>query len=208
MARLRERGWRGSGETTPEVPANNTRASVDRRWTTGIRVAVAVALCATAVDIYAQTASAPALKAAFVFNFARFSEWPADALPPQSPLTLCVVGDEDVERALEQTVKGQKIADHLVVVARREADAVGRSCHLVYASKLNRHQFAQLIGASRSAPVLTMSDTARFAEEGGIAELYLEDGKMRFLVNLESVQRSRLRLSSRVLSLAKVVGDQ
>jgi hypothetical protein len=170
---------------------------------------VALALvCATAAEVHAQTATAPALKAAFVFNFARFSEWPADALPPQSPLTLCVVGDDDVERALEQTVKGQKVADHPVVVVRREPDAVGQSCNLVYASRLNRHQYAQLIDASRNTPLLTVSDTSRFAADGGMAELYLEDGKMRFMVNLESVQRSRLRLSSRVLSLAKVVGDQ
>jgi hypothetical protein len=184
-----------------------TRASIDRRWTACLGLALAL-LGRTTVDVHAQTAAAPALKAAFVFNFARFSEWPADALPPQSPLTLCVVGDDDVERALAQTVKGQVVADHPVVVVRREPDAVGRSCNLVYASKLNRHQYSQLIDASRNALLLTVSDTTRFAADGGMAELYLEDGKMRFAVNLDAVQRSRLRMSSRLLTLAKLVRDE
>ena len=171
-----------------------------------VNAAAPLALAAAlAAPLDAQTASAPALKAAFVYNFATFAEWPADATPP-GPLTICVLGDEVIAGALEGTVKGRAIGGRAVVVSRVKSDAL-LACHVLYLTGFDAKRSQEIIDGLRNAPVLTVSDQHRFAEAGGIAGMFVQDGKMRFAINVEAAQRARLHLSSRLLSLATIVKD-
>jgi len=171
-----------------------------------VNAAAPLALAAAlAAPLDAQTASAPALKAAFVYNFATFAEWPADATPP-GPLTICVLGDEVIAGALEGTVKGRAIGGRAVVVSRVKADAL-LACHVLYLTGFDAKRSQEIIDGLRNAPVLTVSDQHRFAEAGGIAGMFVQDGKMRFAINVEAAQRARVHLSSRLLSLATIVKD-
>ena len=175
-----------------------------RRFVCGL-AAAAVWLCAAASA--AQTANAPALKAAFLYNVVKFTEWPADAVAPNAPLTLCVVDDSAVAEALAQATKGQQIDGHPIVVARPKADGALRTCSLLYAGRMDEKRAVEMLDAVRGAPVFAVSDLKSFALLGGTAQLYVEDGRMRFAVNLASAQRGKLRLSAQLLSLAKLVKD-
>ena len=148
------------------------------------------------------------VKAAFLYNFAKFAEWPADALVPGQRLSLCVLGDNAVADALEQTIKGHTIENHELTVQVVNADGPIRSCHLLYVGGFDAKRATQLIEALKGAPVFTVSDGDKFAELGGVAQLILENDKMRFAINVASAQRARLQLSSKLLSLAKIVKDE
>jgi len=165
-----------------------------------------VALAAAARPAVAQSVSAPDLKAAFLFNFARFADWPA--LPPDAPITICVSGDEPLASALASALHGQTAESHGIAVTRLAgADPAWRTCQMLFIGGADKSQIARVVGDAGTLPILTVSDTARFAEAGGLIELYLDNGRMRFAINIDAVQRSRVRLSSRLLGLAKIVRE-
>jgi hypothetical protein len=168
---------------------------------------VALVLALAAAPAPAQDASAPALKAAFLYNFVKFAEWPAGVLSTNSPLVLCVVGDDAVADALRKTVDGHNIGAHPVVITRGKADALPL-CHMLYASGLNEKQSARLLDSLKGKTVFTVSDQETFAQLGGVAHFFVENGKMRFAINPDAAQRAHLTLSSKLLSLAKLVKDE
>ena len=170
-------------------------------------VAAAIATGAFTSFVAAQTATAPELKAAFLYNFAKFVEWPADSMAAGAPLVLCVLGDGAVADALDETVKGRAIDGHPVTTRRVKVDGALRSCHVLYLSGVDAKGSHELLVGLGDSAVLTASDLDRFAQLGGVANFFVENGKMRFAVNLESAQRARLQLSSRLLGLAKIVKD-
>lgn len=154
----------------------------------------------------AQGALIPATKAAFLYNFAKFAEWPAGALAPGQTLTLCVIGDTDVADALRQII-GQQVLDGHELAVRTESAAGPGACHVLYLGGLDPRRSAQAIDALKGASVLSVSDGARFAELGGVAQLIVENDRMRFAINPASARRARITLSSKLLSLATIVKD-
>jgi hypothetical protein len=170
-------------------------------------VAVTLVLAAASAGPFAQSATAPAIKAAFLYNFAKFTEWPSDALSASAPLSLCVIDDPKLVRALEEATAGRDVEGRNLVVRKIAFDGPVRSCHLLYASGLDAKRSARLIETLKGAPVLAVTDLESFAITGGTLNFFFEDGRMRFAVNLEATQRARLRLSSKLLSLAKIVKD-
>jgi YfiR/HmsC-like len=167
----------------------------------GLTVSLTIACGTTS----AQTASAPALKAAFLFNFAKFAEWPLASR--SGPLTICVLGDPAVADALERTVNEQTIGGRRVTLSRVTVEAL-RACHLLYLSGLDPQRIRAMVDELRASPVMTVSDADGFAESGGVIGLFPEAGRMRFAINTDAAQRAGLRISSRVLSLAKIVKDR
>ena len=158
--------------------------------------------------VRAQGVTAPALKAAFLYNFANFTEWPANVLAPGQRLSLCVIGDNAVADALEQTIKGRGVDNHeLTVTIIKAADSGILSCHLLYVGGIDAKRTDQLLFALSGTSVFTVGDGDRFAELGGVAQLILENGRMRFGVNVEAARRAHLKISSKLLSLAKIIKD-
>lgn len=180
---------------------------VPRKRIQRLVVTAAIAVCAFTSFASAQTATAPALKAAFLYNFAKFSEWPADALAPGQRLAMCVVGDAAVADALGQTIKGHAIGDHELTVTVLKVEESASGCHLLYVSASEIKRSARLLLGARGASVFTVSDAHKFAESGGVAQLIVEDDRMRFAINIASAQRGRLTISSKLLSLATIVKD-
>jgi hypothetical protein len=164
-----------------------------------IAVLLLVRLTASAQDV-----TEPTLKAAFIYNFAKFTEWPTSAIALAEPLVYCVLGDAAVGDALEQVVKGRVLAGHSMGVSRVAPSGPPRACQILYLSGPMAGQAAQLVAGVRDEPVLTMSDVEGFTEMGGIAQCFFEHGQLRFNVRLESVTRARLQISSRLLSLARI----
>jgi hypothetical protein len=144
-----------------------------------------------------------AIKAAFLYNFAKFVDWPA--LPAGARIVVCAVGDDAFAGALIETVRGQSIGGHPIGVSRPRDSSAWRVCHLLFIPDAETRRSAGGLSELKMLPVLTVSDSRGFAEGGGIIELYLEGDKMRFVINMDAADLSGLRISSRLLLLAKVM---
>ena len=153
----------------------------------------------------AQDVTAAALKAAYIYNFAKFTEWPAGVVLAAEPLALCVFGDTNVGEALKRAVKDRFLGGHPMAVSDMAVATVRPqpACHVMYVSGVTAGQAADVIAGVRDVPVLTLSDVDGFIERGGIAQFFFDKGQLRFTVQLESVKRARLRISSRLLALAR-----
>ena len=151
--------------------------------------------------------SAHEVKAAFIYNFAKFAQWPADGLESDKQLPVCVIGDAAVAAALERTSQGHTIQGREVRVRIVKTGDALLACRILYIGGMDAKTAAQLIGPLSSLPVLTISDSDSFAATGGIAELFMENGRMRFAINVTAANRARVVLSAKLLSLAKNVKD-
>jgi hypothetical protein len=150
----------------------------------------------------AQDVTESALKAAFIYNFAKFTEWPGD-VPTVGPFVMCVLGDSVVGDALERAVLGRVLAGHPIVMSRVVASEPKRACHVLYVSGVSVAQAGLVVADLRDVPVLTISDVEGFTAVGGIAQFFFEHGQLRFKIHLESAKRARLQISSRLLIMAR-----
>lgn len=157
--------------------------------------------------VQAQDVTEPSLKAAFIYNFAKFTEWPLDVLPATASFTACVLSDGPVSDALERTVKGRQLAGRSISVSRVALNGPLRTCHLLYVSGVTAAQVSAIVAIVKGAPVLTISDIDDFAPLGGIAHVFVENGRMRFDLNVDRAKLSRLQLSSKLMTLASRLYD-
>jgi hypothetical protein len=191
------------GDRGARVPIVRPSHSVRAR-----RLAAAVLVClGLTVDAHAQTVKAAELKAAFLANFSKFTEWPADALPAGGMFAYCVLDDKAMAAALLAILSGQQGQAEQAGVRVVKIDPSIRSCQVLYVGNLDAKQSAQVFDILKGAPVLTVGDGQRFAESGGIAQFILDKSRMRFAINAAAAQRARLVLSSKLLSLSTVVKD-
>lgn len=170
--------------------------------------AIALAmLTATSAGAGAATdaASDVAVKAALLFNFAKFAEWPL--LAAGAPIDVCISGDDAIAAAVVEIVHGQKLNGHALDVVRPLDSTTWKTCEVLFIAAADTRKSAAGLDAIRTQPVLTVGDGKGFANSGGIVETYLENGRMRFAINLDAVERAGLHLSSRLLGLARVIRD-
>lgn len=147
-----------------------------------------------------------AVVAAFLYNFARFTEWPH--LPGGAAIVACVVGNDEIAEALTGIVRGKNIGGHALTVVRSTDGATWGDCQMLFIAGGQTSRAAGGLAGIRRQPVLTASDAKGFSRSGGIVEFYVDAGRMRFVINLDAVERSGLRLSSRLLGLATVIRDR
>jgi YfiR/HmsC-like len=170
-------------------------------------VAVSVALCGPEAA-EAQTATAPALKAAYLYNFAKFTTWPGEALAPAEPLVLCVLNDRAVNDGLASLALDRSIEGHALVVRATKLDSPTlNACRILFVAGLDAPGSAALLDKLAGKPILTVSDLDGFAQSGGIAGFYVEGGTLKFAINLDATQRAGLHLSSKMLSLARIIKE-
>jgi hypothetical protein len=174
------------------------------RWCVVI-AAVLGGVAPAAIRLEAQGVSTPGLTAAFLFNFVKFTTWPADGLPDGSPIVICVGGNDLVADALVQLTNSKAVEGHALVIRQTDLDRPLTECHVVYGASLNANRAQELVRATTGRPILTVSDLEDFAERGGVANFFIDRGRMRFAVNPDAADRARLRISSKLLALAKVV---
>jgi len=169
----------------------------------------ALALILAAVPVGAQPLAIAAqeyqVKAAFLYNFVRFVEWPAHNGDPKTPIVIVVFGRDPFGPALDQAVWGKNLNGRTVMVRRTRQMSKVLPCHLVFVSAQERRRAPELVKAVEGHGVLTVGEAEDFLEQGGAVRFTTEDNKVRFVVNLEAVRRSGLKISSRLLSLARVV---
>jgi hypothetical protein len=164
-------------------------------------------LAAASAPVRAQVdaGSDVALKAQFLFNLARFTEWPS--IGPTASITLCVVGDARIAKTLIETVRGQRIGAHQVGVEALGSSGPMPPCHMLFVAGSEAKRAAALLDRVKRQPVLTVSDDKDFARSSGIVEFFDENGRVRFAINTDGAERAGLKLSSRLLGLARIVHD-
>ena len=143
------------------------------------------------------------LKAAFLFNFAKFVEWPPEAFAEKtSPFIIGVLGDNPFGNELQQTVIGKNINDHPITIQPFSTAAAATNCHLLFISNSEKKRLTEIVPALRGTTVLTVSETERFIEAGGMINFVSVNNKIRFQINDDAAKTARLKISSKLLSLA------
>jgi YfiR/HmsC-like len=175
-----------------------------------LALVVAVGLSLLVVDpstLRAGTASELEVKAAFLLNFLKFVEWPADRLPnPTAPYIIAVMGEDALGATLVGATIGKTIGTRpvQVQVAARTSDI--SSAHLVFIAASHQRQLPTILRELEGRGVLTVGDTPGFAESGVVLNLVTQDNRVRFEANTAAAARARLRLSSHLLRIARIVG--
>ncbi|MGC1620866.1 MAG: YfiR family protein [Candidatus Acidiferrum sp.] len=146
------------------------------------------------------------VKAAFLFHFAQFVDWPPGAFKAaDSPLTYCTVGEDPFHGALDASLNGKTIGTRSARVQHFKRIAEIQDCQVLFIGTVERKTIPAALASLKEGPVLTVGETENFAQEGGMIGFFLEDNKVRFDINLVAAQKAKLQISARLLTLAKTV---
>ena len=158
--------------------------------------------------VQAQTGNEYQVKAAFLYNFAKFVDWPPDAFGYSSaPLVIGVVGDDRFGGALDQAINGKSIGGRALIVRRLKWGQDLRSCHILFISSSEQKRLPQIIQSLKGASVLTVGDMGQFTQQGGIINFFLKANRVRFEINSRGAEQARLRISSKLMALSKGGGQ-
>ena len=146
------------------------------------------------------------IKAAFLYNFAKFVEWPAQSFAgADSPVVIGVLGQNPFGGELEQVVKDRKINGRSIVVKKLEAPEEATSAHIVFITAAEDARLPTLQAAIKDGAVLTVGESDAFAGSGGVIRFVLDADKIRFRINLTPAERAHLKIGGQLQQLAKQV---
>jgi hypothetical protein len=148
------------------------------------------------------------LKAAFLFNFAKFIDWPPSSFAsPQANFSICILGTDPFGSVMDDLLRGKTIGIHAVEVLRRGGMADVRRCQMVFVSSSEKGRVKEILDGLRGTNTLVVGETPGFAAAGGTIQFAIEENHVRFLINTDAADRAGLKVSSKLLSLAHVVHD-
>lgn len=154
----------------------------------------------------AQSPTEYEVKAVFLYNFAKFVEWPGVAGDaPNEPFVIGILGEDPFGKVLDETLRGKTVNGRTVVIARLLRAKDARGCHIVFISGSESRHLHSIFESLQGSNVLTVGETEGFARQGGAINFTLEESRVRFEINIEAAQRAGLKISSKLLSLAKIV---
>lgn len=171
---------------------------------------VCVLLCA-APNLYAQpkTFQASHVKAVFLYNLANFVSWPTDSFDsPGSPFRICIVGQDPFGNVLDKIVQKEIVKGRQIAVERVSDITDLCDCHILFISASVQAQLPQVLKSTMNCNVLTVGDTEDFARLGGMVGLVRKGNRVYLEVNVDSTAKVSLRISSKLLDLARIVRDE
>lgn len=147
------------------------------------------------------------VKAAFIYKFATYIQWPAMKNDEAAPFVIGVLGDDPFGPGLDAVVGGQRVHGKAIVVRRLSGLEDVTHCHVLYVSHSEREHLQRIFLALRGAPVLTVGDMDQFAESGGMINLVTgDDARIHFDINKKAMDRAGLKAQTQLLRLARIVG--
>ncbi len=167
--------------------------------------AVAVLVSVASTGQPGPAVSEAALKAAFVYKFTRFIEWPDEGRGCPEVATVAVLGDDAPVAELREAVAGRRSQGREVQIVRVHDVADIKACSLVWVATREASQPERLLRKLRGVPVVVVSDAPGFARRGGTIGLVMEDGRIAFEINVGAASAARIQISSRLLTLGRVV---
>lgn len=152
----------------------------------------------------AQSGTEYQIKAAFLYNFAKFVDWPSSAFNGDAdPFKICVLGDSPFGSDLERTISARKVQSHPVHVIYPESVSQSRNCHILFVSSSESAHIKKIVSDLGATSVLTVADTPAFTSHGGIIGFILENERVCFEINAQAATRARLKVSSRLMMVSK-----
>jgi hypothetical protein len=145
------------------------------------------------------------IKAAYLFTFARFVEWPARASRDDSPFTICVLGTDPFGATLDKTLSGAVVRGRSAVARRITAPDAAAGCHIVFVSASEDRRLAALVPVLARSGALTVSDIPKFTERGGMIQFVTAASRVRFEINRQTAREAGLVMSSELLRVASAV---
>jgi hypothetical protein len=146
------------------------------------------------------------VKAAFLFNFAKFVEWPPQIFKTaRDPIAICVVGQNLFGEALNEAVSGKTVEGRTFLVRQVSGEQPSAGCQILFVSSSERKRLRVILGEIKADGVLTVGETDNFASEGGIINFKIEAGRVCLQVNVDAAEQAKLHISSKLLSLAQIV---
>jgi hypothetical protein len=143
------------------------------------------------------------VKAAFLFNFAKFVEWPPGSFAgAKSPMVIGILGDNPFGGDLEQTIQNKTINNRLIVVKPAHSLAEATNCQVLFISASEKQRLPEIFGGLRGTSVLTVSETDGFTGAGGMINFVWEGKKVRFEINNDAAKKANLKINSKLLGLA------
>ena len=146
-----------------------------------------------------------AVKAAYLYNFTKFVEWPDSSLQSSDvDITVCVLGDDPFGDALSD-IRGKVVGKRTVAIRHIVGIKQIRSCQVLFISDSEADRLEPALDAARTAHVLTVSDIPQFGRSGGMIALFTDQDRVRFTINEGAAKQAGLKISSHLLKLATVV---
>jgi YfiR/HmsC-like len=149
------------------------------------------------------------IKAGFIYNFAKFVDWPSTAFAqPDSPIVIGILGTDPFGNLIDRIVENKKIGARGFVVRRLKwgTDLKDlKECKILFVGASEKAHLDDLVQIVKSLPILTVGETPGFAERGGVIRFVLEDNRVRFEINVEAAHQADLTISSRLLTLARII---
>jgi hypothetical protein len=182
---------------------------ITRRFTSLLWIWLGIVAMFTAAgrDVLAQSVSREyQVKAAFLFNFSQFVQWPPAAFPGmQSPLVIGIIGDDPFGDYLDQLVRGEKVNHHPLVVQRFRRVEEIKTCHILFVSQSEARRWDQILPRLKGRTILTVGDVEGFAQREGMICFVTEKNKVRFIINVEAARAANLTISSKLLRVAEII---
>jgi YfiR/HmsC-like len=152
------------------------------------------------------TAGEYQVKAAFLYNFAKFVEWPSSSFSDAgTPLRICIFGQDPFGQELRD-IANEKIVNGRKLLVSQVADLqTAKACHILFIASSEKAQLKQVLENLRGTGVLTVGDTKGFVDQGGMINFVLENERVRFEVNRKAADQAGLKVSSKLLNVAKSV---
>lgn len=167
-----------------------------------------VAILHLATFTRAQSATEYQVKSAFLYNFARFVEWPpAPGGRSAGPIVICVVGADPFEGALDSIVKGKTANGRSMEVRHVKRAEDARSCQIAFVGASEKSHIPAFLAALKDTDVVTVGETEDFARGGGMINFVLEGDRVHLEVNIDAADRAKVKISSKLLSLAKIIRE-
>lgn len=171
-------------------------------WLALLTLLMAIAPC----SVDAQRSSEQDVKAAFLVNFAIFTEWPAATFADAAePIVIGVAGDETLRRTIDHIARGKLFAGRALKTRKVNGANDVAHIHLLFIGSLTGFRAADILKALNGLPVLTVGDATGFCAEGGMIAFLLERDRLRFEIRFDATEHAGLKVSSRVLALATTV---
>lgn len=173
------------------------------------RVLILLLLVITTLHGKAEVASPYQLKAAFIYNFLKFIDWPADSLPQENgPFVVGILGRDPFGSTIDNALKGRSVKGRVIEVRRLEDVDSPVQCQVLFVSSSERRRFKQIFRQTSGKPVLTIGESEEFAVTGGIINFVTEENRIRFQINVDAIKQSKLKADAQLLNLAKIVHTQ
>ena len=186
------------------------RKRMEARWKSWLRRALlGLALllgpiCAAPAQEQSSAASEYDVKAAFLFNIAKYVEWPPHALAPGATIVIGILGDDPFGDGIDRLVEGRRVNDRSITVRRLTRLNDLKDTHILFISASERDRAPQICSAAEESNIITVGDTPQ-TEPFAAINFAVERGRIVFTANLEAARRSSTRVSSKLLHLAKSV---